>query len=507
MNNPYRKAFVICLLIIFFLTCLLRFPTDDGLRHVGLAFGNFSSWGNVYPFSIFEEFKDYNPWFGYDLILRLIAGALKYLPISLLTIKFLLTKSLSFLFLLVFFYLCLSRSSLLDEIKDRDSFTLVLIILVVFLVFPFGRIMIARPFAFGTFFLIYSAGQKGVLRGALSSLALTFFYPYLSWFYIIPVAFAHFIKGDKKFALGAFFFVFIFLLLQPPSFWGFQIALVKSEVVRSAINAKIQEFHSTLKFFPFYIYLAGLIILYPKFSKDLKNLNYLNILILIYLLPALKYIRYFHDITLPLLFISFAKELSQILLEPFQNFVSSWAAIIENRFNKIKSRIRPRPIKNSNKKGRKAAKPDISLKPYIAAVYLLIFVILIHLNFKQVASFRNFQNGLMPIAEGSLVLASFGLQYKTLYLRPDLRLIPSCEMGFAGKGITKEYVNFFNAGLIRPLSRKTNAKYFLESQRMYVNPEDGRFLNLLGKNNNFNLWKILDSKTNSYSRYDKVGKD
>jgi hypothetical protein len=258
---------------------------------------------------MFEELKDYNPWYGYELSLRLIAGILRYLPISLLTLKFSLAKSLSLLFSSVFCYLVIQRSGMLGEIKDRVSFTLTVIILVALLVLPLGRISLARLFAFGTFYLIYSADEKGILRGFLSSLVLTFFYPYLSWFYILPAVFAHFIKGDKKFVLGGILFIIIFLLLQPPSFWGFQIAIVKSEVVRDAISAKIQEFGYTLKFFPFYIYLAGFIIIYAKFSKDLRSLGYLTILILLYLLPAFKYRRYFLDLILPLFFVSFGKDL------------------------------------------------------------------------------------------------------------------------------------------------------------------------------------------------------
>lgn len=506
MNQPYQRAFVICLFIMVFLTCLLRFPMDDSLRHVGLAFGNFTSWGDAYPFSIFAEFKDYNPWFGYDLSLRLIASALKQLPtsfISLLTLKFLLTKTLSLLFALGFFYLVLVKSSLLDYTKDRDSFTLVLIILLAFLAFPLSRIVIARPFALGTFFLIYSADQKGIARGFLSSLVLAFFYPYLCWFYILPVAFAHLIKGDKKFALGGISFIILFLFLQPTSFWGFQVALVKSDIVRGAINAKIREFHSTLKFLPFYIYLAGFIIFYPKFSKDVRRLSYLNILILIYLVPALKYLRYFYDLTLPLLFISFGKELIQIMDEPYRKLIASWGKTVQGGFKKIKSTINIKAVKIRDAKRTKRAGPGRSLKPYITISYILIFAFIIHFNIGQIRSLKGLQDTLAPVPAESLILTSFNLQYEALYLRPDLQVIPSCEMGFAGRDISKEYVNFFNDGLIRPLSGKTGADYFLENRKTYVNPQDGKFLKLIEENHRFKLWKILYPKNAGYTRITK----
>lgn len=493
MNEFNKKLFILAVSIVVIYNCLLEFPSDDGLRHVGLAFGNLTSWGDVYPFSLFEEFKDYDPWFGYDLTLGLIAGAAKYLPVSLLTLKFLLTKALTLLFPLVFFYLVLKRSDILDEIKDKDTFTLTLIILLALLVWPFLRIMIARPFAFGTFFLVYAVGQKGVARGAISSSVLTFFYPYLSWFYIVPVAFAHFIKGNKKFALGAISFIILFLLMQPSSFWGFQIALFKSDIVRNAIETKIGEFGFTLKHITFLIYLGGFLILYPRFSKDVRRLNCLNLLILIYLLPALKYIRYFFDLILPLLFVSFGKEILHILVEPFRELTSSWKTIIQNGLDNIKSAVRSKPVKPVNTTDTKKATAGRSLKPYIAIAFLLIFALLIHANLKQVSSLKEFQDTLFAVPEGSLVLADFNLQYKILYLRPDLHVIPSCEMGFPRDSIKKEYIEFMNEGEILALARKTRAEFFVEQKRNYINPKNGEFLRLVKKSNDLNIWKVLYS--------------
>jgi hypothetical protein len=474
------------------LICLWRFPADDGLRHVGLAFGNLTSWGDVYPFSIFEDFKDYDPWFGYDLSLKLIAGILKHLPVSLLIQKFFLTKRLSFLFSLAFCYLILVRCGLLAGIKDRQTFTLAVIIFIALLGSPFGRISLARPFAFGTLFLIYSVGQKGVIRGFLSSLALTFFYPYLSWFYILPVAFCHFAKGNKKFALGAVSCLIIFLWLQPSSFWGFQVALVNSDVVRKAIDLKISEFQPTLTDPSFYFYLAGLLIFYPKASKDVRKLNYVNILILIYLLPALKYIRYFLDLTLPLLFVNFSKELFSILIEPYQKFTAAWKDIIAGWLNHVKTSNVWMLIKPGNTRFHQKSIPGRSIKPYIVSTYLIICALLVYNNSRQIDSFTEFGYGLMPVNEGSLVLASFNLQYRILYLRPDLHVIPSCEMGFAEKSVLKEYLDFLNRGLFSPLSRKTGAKYLLESNDVFINPQDGKFLKLMKKNGRIRVWKILN---------------
>ena len=495
MSEPYEKIFKLTLLIIIILNIFYLFPPDDGLRHVGLAFGNFTSWGDVYPYSIFEEFKDYDPWFGYDLALRIIARTLKYLPIPLLTLKFFLTKSISFLLSLIFFFLVLDKSRILSEVKDRHTFTLAIICVVTLLSFSFFRIMIARPFVFGTFFLIYSVGQKGLVRGFLSSLCLAFFYPYLSWFYILPVAFTHYIRGDRKFALGAISLMVIFLLIQPASFWGFQIALVNSDIVRSAINTKIGEFSSILKFLPFYLYLAAFIIIFPYFSENVRRLNFANVLILLYVFPSLKYNRYFFDIILPLLFISFGSELVRIFSEPYQKLISSWRTVIKSWLKNIKASIKWVPKETEKTKSETNPKTDWSLKPYIIVTYLAIFSLLLYINFKQIHSLKEFRDGLSPVPQKSLVLTNFNLQYKILFLRPDLKLIPSCEIGFTRDAISKEYINFLNEGGLSKISQKTGAKYFIESKNTYVNPKDGKFLKLLKTNGDLKLWRVLIPST------------
>ena len=82
MSKFDKRIFILTLSVVVLATCLITFPADDGLRHVGMAFSDFTSWGDVYPFSQFEELKDYDPWFGYDLTLRLIAVAVKHIRIG-----------------------------------------------------------------------------------------------------------------------------------------------------------------------------------------------------------------------------------------------------------------------------------------------------------------------------------------------------------------------------------------------------------------------------------------
>jgi len=75
-------------------------------------------------------------------------------------------------------------------------------------------------------------------------------------------------------------------------------------------------------------------------------------------------------------------------------------------------------------------------------------------------------------------------------VRPDLRLIPSCEVGFPIDDIRKEYLDFLNEGKILPLARKTGAQYFLENKRMYIDPQSGCLLRLAGKSSNLRIWQV-----------------
>ena len=183
---------------------------------------------------------------------------------------------------------------------------------------------------------------------------------------------------------------------------------------------------------------------------------------------------------MPLLFVSFGKEILHILTEPFQKLTSSWKTIIQRGLDNIKSAARP-----------KYAKADRSLKPYIVIACLFIFAMLIQANCKQVSSLKKFQDALSPVPEGSLILTEFNLQYKILYLRPDLHVIPSCEQGFSRESIKKEYLEFMNKGEILSLAGKTKAEFLVEHKGKYINPQNGAFLKLVKKSDNLNVWKIL----------------
>lgn len=506
--NIYQKAFFVCLSVIVIAYALLNIPADDGLRHVGLAFGDYKSWGEAYPYSRFEEFKDYDPWYGYDRTLRCAAVLFKQLPIPLLASKYILIKLLSMLFPALLLFLTLKKSGLLPRIMDKKTFTLVLMLMLFFLGYAFQRSAIARPFIFGSLFLIYSAGRKGFINGCVSSGLLTFFYPYLSWFYILPVSFAHWLSGNKRYSFGAVSFLIIFLFFQSGSFWGFQVALFQSDAARAVLEARIGEFDLTVKTGFFMMVAAAFLILYPGLSNKTRKLNYINLLILIYMVPSLKYIRYFTDIVAPLLFIGFGDGIYNLIEGPFSRLLLSWRNIYEDNlkkatlfFNSITSRSsyirrflkdfrRKEPTRGEITDTHEVQVKTIGVKPFIIAAYIMLAVVIFHLNRGYYGEFEEFAGVLEPIPQEATVLLPFNQQYKTLFSRSDLRVVPSCEIGFPKDEIFKEYDQFLNRGILLPLAKKVGAKFFLESGDIYVNPEQGMSLKLIKEKGKLKLWMI-----------------
>ncbi len=516
-----KRNFCLSLFFTILFISLIWFPKDDGLRHVGLAFSDVQrSWGDVYPFSQFEKVKDYDPWYGYDLSLRLIAIGFKALSAGLSIIfpqlsfsflslisKVLLVKMVAFIFISILFYLVLKKNNILDEIIDSQTFLVAFALLIVFLYFSTFRFTTIRPFVFGTFFLLYSVDQKeeiwwkGFLKGFVSAALLSFFYPYLSWVYIIPAMIAHILKGDKGFAVGLSVFLLPFIILQPSSFWQLQTALFASNMVRDRISLPIKELSNVFQFKSFYGYLLIFFICYPKFSSASRKLSYCNLLLLIYLLPAIIYVRYFFDIILPLFFVSFGKDMlslaivfKQMIFKTISETILGWKAIIRDNLNKmffgdflIKWWIR---IKSKKRQSGQLQK--IQSKKGIVIQSCLCMTLLIGIiNYSQIYNLKKLYYGLSYIPLGTSVLTDFNSQYLILYLRPDLRVIPSCELGFSDRKILKEYINYFNNNKIVDLVRKTKTEYFISNKQPGY--EENNFFILFYKDDglNFKVWRYL----------------
>jgi hypothetical protein len=490
--KPPRLFLLVCFIILFF-SCLLSFPIDDGLRHVGVAFSGISNWADVYPFSLFSEYSELSPWYGYDLILRKFISFFQYLPIQASTLKFIFVKFLSLILVFSVFVPLILKSDILSGIENFQSLLLSTICVMIFLTLFLSRSMILRPFIFGTIFLVYSFGQSGYLKGAVSAGALIFLYPYLSWFYILPVVFSHFLIGDKKYAAGALIVLVVFFLFQPLSYWNLQAAIFAGGSIRNQMDINITELSKTFSSFYFILVLIGLILSYPIFHIDRKKLYYGDLLLLGYLLPSILYTRTFIDVFLPLAFVTYSKSIISILNPKLSSTTIYWKAFIDevqgDVFAKIPQRILNR-IKRIENSGRRS---NISLKPIILTLYAVLFAFVIITNFDQMKIVNETEKLLSNIPRNSTILSSFNQQYNILFVRPDLKIIPSCDISWPSRAIRDEYIAFFKLGSFRALASKTAATYLIEAQDMYLDPRESPYLQFVDNYNKIKVWKILDS--------------
>ena len=490
--KPPRLFLLVCFIIPFF-SCLFSFPIDDGLRHVGVAFGGISNWGDVYPFSYFSEYSELSPWYGYDLVLRKFFSFLQDIPLRPPTLKFFFVKFFSLILVFSVFVMLILKSEILSEIESFQSFLLSTIFLIFFLNQFLFRSMSLRPFIFCTIFLVYSFGQSGYLKGAVSAGALIFLYPYLSWFYILPVVFCHFLIGNKKYAAGALIVLVVFFLFQPLSYWNLQAGIFASGSIRKQMDMNITELSITFSSFYCVLVLTGLILSYPISHIGRKKLNYGDLLLLAYLLPSIIYIRTFIDVILPLAFVTYSKSFISILNPKLSNTTVYWKTFLievqSEIFAKMPQRILIR-IKRIENFGRRS---NISLKPIILILYAVLFAFVIKTNFDQLGIINETEKLLSNVPQNSAILSSFNQQYHILFVRPDFKIIPSSEIGMPSHIIRDEYIAFFKLGQFKNLASKTSASYLIEANEIYLDPRESQFLQFVGNNNKMTIWKILDS--------------
>jgi hypothetical protein len=484
-GNPFQRLALFTFLVVFAFVCLLNYPIDDGLRHVGLAYDGSRSWAEVYPYSKLEDHADFSLWFGYDLSLHLMLRALAALGLPPLIAKVLLLKLLMFLLGLGSFILIVHKSGVMREVVDYSSLCFFAALVFVSLSLYIHRSMMARPFVFGTFFLAYSIGAKGVVRGAGAAGLLSFFYPHLAWFYILPAGVGHFIAGSRRFAVGALLFLSLFLAFQPADFWGLQKALFASDPVRRQMGAAVTEFAPSLSHFSVVFYLVLVVALFPFFRRKAQSLSYPVLLILAYLTPALLYVRTFLDVLLPLLFIAFGRELFILLGQGTKVVAARWQALLAERLPaSILDRFTRLKITSPTRVG------SISFRVALFGGFFCLVFICYTVNAGYLEELRSTQAALSSLPEGETALTSFNQQYRTLFLRPDLRLIPSPEIGFPCAAIQAAYVDFFKAGRFLKLAEQTGARFLIEAQDIYLDPAESRTLRLRGSAEKFHVWEI-----------------
>jgi hypothetical protein len=489
--TPQRLFLVIFFIILFFLS-FFSFPKDDGLRHVGVALDEHLTWKDVYPYSYFSEYSNYSPWFGYDLILKKSLKLLRNLPIQSSTLKFFFIKFFSFILVLLVFWVIIIKSKIIQEINNFGSFLLAAICVFTFLTPFFLRSIIVRPFVFGSVFIILSIGASGYWRGSVYAAILIFLYPYLSWFYIIPVAFCHFFLGNKKFCGGILTVLFAFLILQDPSFWKLQLGIFSSASVREKMGMNISELSFTLNSFYCIFILITITLCYPISHTETRKMNFGDLLLAVYFLPSIMYFRTFVDILSPIAFVIYSRSIILFLKSVLPNILEPWKLFSSNIISSIFTRMPSGLIvwlKNRTFK----EQSGISLKPLLSVLYGILILFLVKINIDQLKNVNETEKFLSIIPKNSTILCSFNQQYNILFVRPDLKIIPSSEVGMPSPKIRNEYIDFFKLGLFRSLASKTSANYLIEARDMYLNPTDTRHLELIGNQDKLSIWKILSS--------------
>jgi hypothetical protein len=487
------RLFLLLLLIILSFVCLFLFPEDDGLRHVGVAFSGETNWGNVYPFSYLSEYSELNPWYGYDLVLRKIFSFLQDIPLKPSTLKFFFIKFSSLILVYSVFAVLILKSDILSEIQSFQSLLLSTICFMVFLIIFVPRSTLLRPFIFGTTFLVYSFGQSGYLRGAFSAGVLIFLYPYLSWFYILPVVFCHFLIANKKYATSALIVLVVFLVFQPLSYWKLQAAIFDSGSIRKLMDVNIGELSNISCSFYCVLILIGLILSYPIFHIGRKKLNYGDLLLLTYLLPSILYIRTFMDVILPLAFVTYSKTILSILSPKLSNATVFWKTFLNEVKSEVLAKLPKRILIWLKRISNSGQRSKISLKPIILILYTVLFAFVIKINVDQLTVINETEELLSIIPQDSAILSTFNQQYIILFVRPDLKIIPSCEIGGPSHEIRDEYIAFFKLGQFKNLASKTSASYLIEAKEDYLDPRESRFLQFVGNYNKMKIWKILES--------------
>jgi hypothetical protein len=187
-------------------------------------------------------------------------------------------------------------------------------------------------------------------------------------------------------------------------------------------------------------------------------------------------VRYFIDVEIPLLFVAHGRQalvLSKTALD---------AALIRVRGANMAIAGVPPGARDVRRTGRRVL---------LGIGYALVLVPIGLQLQKDYSESVVAHARLATLAPNSLVLAEFNLQYGLLYARPDLRVVPSSEIGFPRRDIQAEYLAFFNLGRVCGLSRRIHADYFIESRGMYLDPRDTACLSLVREDAEQRIWRFI----------------
>jgi hypothetical protein len=329
-----------------------------------------------------------------------------------------------------------------------------------------------------------------VVRGALAAGALAFFYPYLFWIYTLPVAAAHLVRGDRRYGAAAATVTAAAVALQPRDFWGMLSDLARSDAMRALIEVKITEFSPITQepLLALLVFLAG-ICATPFLPAASRRLGVPQLLMLFFAPAAVKYVRYLIDVELTLLFVICAGGLARLWVTPVARIGKFWATAARSALARL-------AVGRNSEVTRGEA---VNLRPWIGFCAAVLAILVGYLGFERQREYRGLERVLAEVPRGSLVLTEFNLQYALLYVRPDLRLVPSCELGFPGEAIRTPYLRYFNEGDPCTLAAALGIDLFVGSSGMLLAPDRARCLERVGHTpiegqfRSLTLWKTTIS--------------
>jgi len=351
-------------------------PPDDFLRHIRYSdYKPLGGYSYMFPHSFFEKLH-FDLWYGFDPIAGwarsvLGAGGAIFFFEALFTSLFIL--------------------ALLVNIKpasDPDLFPLILVALFSFLSSALSRVFLIRPAILLGIIFLFSLKGRRALSGFLIALVGAFLY-WLYWLYMVPLAIGHFYKGSRRFAAGAAAGTVVGLIGVVYFSHGQYLDAV-SGIISALFSGRGELKISESKFFIhaltnasvyFWVALAAL-----TFYRR-RKLDFYFFLIIITLPLALQ-VRYFADLTFPLLFIY------------AMNGNETWMREFYSR-----------------------SKPVVNLFG-LGALMLLIF--------PATAASPSLELAGLDLPKGSVVFTEdMRIMYKAVYHNKEpLRIMPSCELGW-----------------------------------------------------------------------------
>lgn len=282
---------VVLLIVGTLINAIRPYPVDDFLRHVKYSdYKTLGGYAFMFPYSYFETFR-FNPWYGFDLIAGIVRNAI---GLDRTVITYEIAFTCIFMVAMLFNFSTSRKSNL---------FSVTLIILFTFLSYGFYRIGLIRPAILMSVFLLFGIAGRRFVSGVLLAVVSAFFY-WLFWLYMIPLSAAHYIKGSKSFAVGVFLGTVISLLS-----WGiftdFEYYRVVPHIFLTLVsgrdNIMISENIVSLgKLATPVIFLSVACFV---FTVKVRKKTDLVFMLIIFTLPLAIQVRYFLDVSLPLIFI------------------------------------------------------------------------------------------------------------------------------------------------------------------------------------------------------------